>query len=662
MGESKHRAARRVIVSLSIQVSLGACGSDPPTAADDGATGIGGGDTLGTTGDEVVTDGDTEGVDSLPDLGGADDGVGPPEACADEPPAPFVIPTDPSCETEPQIGMFTPVVEWTKYEWTDTPTSRSSVTTPIVAQITDDDGNGVIDNDDMPDIMFVTYEAGGILRAVSGDGSAEILSVPVAGFTRETTIAAADIDNDGIVEILGIDSSKRVVVHEHDGTHKWTSAALTGHVAAYDNGTAISDMNGDGVPEIIAGRAILDAAGNLIAAGEHGTGSASGNNSLSLSFAVDVDGDGQQEVVVGNALYRMDGSTIWFNGQPDGFPAVADFDLDGTPEIVVVWNNNIRLQSSVDGSVLWTTAVPGGNGGPPTVADYDGDGLPEIGIAGTSTYTVWEGDGLQLWSNPTQDASSGITGSAVFDFEGDGVADVVYADETRLWVYAGHDGTVKLEFTEHSSGTRVEYPIIADVDGDDEVEIAYVNEAYNGGLRGLTVIGDANHSWQPGRKIWNQHAYHITNIDDDGGVPIAAASNWESFNNFRSGQMGPNDGLKIPGVELFVQEPCDQGCAEGLRRVYFQIGNGGAGSLSTAVEVEVYGVTPGGDEVLIDVLVFDPPLLAGETTAGLWVDVDPTLYESVRGQAEAIELVCNATIADVDVAVPPCPEWPPPAG
>ncbi|MEM6989068.1 MAG: VCBS repeat-containing protein [Myxococcota bacterium] len=664
MRELSLLAVRRGIAPLGICLSLAACGGEEPPSSTGTESGPGLSDGNATTGDDDggADDDDGDGDDSGIDLGGADDGVGPPEACEDMPPAPFEIPTDPTCETEPSVGAFSPVIEWTKYEWTEIPGSVSSVTTPVVAQISDDNGDGEISPDDTPDVIFVTYQNGGVLRAVSGDGSTEILSVPVSGFSRETTIAAADIDNDGIVEILGINSSKEVIALEHDGTEKWVSAPLGNHINAYDNGPAISDMNGDGAVEIIAGRAILDANGSLIAAGEYGTGSGTGNSSLALSFAVDVDGDGQQEVVVGNALYRMNGTAIWHTDEPDGWPAVADFDLDGVPEIVVVWNANVRLQSSVDGSVLWSASIPGGRGGPPTVADYDGDGLPEIGIAGANAYTVWDSDGTQMWSNPTQDGSSGITGSAVFDFEGDGVSDVVYADETRLWVYAGHDGTVKLEHEEHSSGTRVEYPIIADVDGDGEVEIAYVNETYQASFRGLTVMGDANHSWQPGRKIWNQHAYHITNVNDDGSVPANADQNWASFNNFRSGHTGPNDGLKIPGVELFGTDPCDQGCSDGLRRVYFQIGNGGAGELSTPVDVTVFGVAEDGTETELDTLSFAPPLAAGDTTGGLFVDVDPLLNVSVRAEATASELICNVTIASVEVAIPECPEWPPPAG
>lgn len=636
------------------------CGGDE--TATPGATGAidSFGDTGGATGD-TGDDGLDDGGAGDWDLGNADDGAGPAaETCDEEAPIGFPIPTDPTCETEPQVGAFTPVVEWTKSAWTVNAGSQQSVTAPIVVQLSDDDLDGDIDDDDTPDIAYVTYDNGGMLRAISGDGGAEVLSVSVGAFNRQTSIAAADIDLDGVAEIVGIDSNGRVVAFEHDGSTKWTSEGLGGHVATHDNAAAISDMDGDGVPEIVAGRAILDAAGNVIAAGTHGTGSS--GQAASMSFAVDLDDDGTQEVVVGNAVYRMDGSDMWHNGESDGFPAVADLDGDATAEIVVVSAGHVRAQASTDGMVLWTASIPGGAGGPPTIADYDGDGSAEIGVAGANSYTVWEGDGTKRWTNETQDLSSGITGSAVYDFEGDGVADVVYADETRLWVYAGHDGTVKLSFDQHSSGTRLEYPIVADVDGDGEVEIAFVNEQYQSNHRGLTVIGDANHSWRPGRKIWNQHAYHITNVADDGGIPAVALQNWKTFNNFRSGDISPPDGLKIPGVELFAPEPCAAECDAGLRTLWVQIGNGGAGLLSAGVDIDVYGVAESGAETLLETIVFSDALPAGLVTDGIEIQVAPADYPEVRVVATPHEIVCNVTQAEVEVAVPACPLAPPPQG
>ena len=51
-----------------------------------------------------------------------------------------------------------------------------------------------------------------------------------------------------------------------------------------------------------------------------------------------------------------------------------------------------------------------------------------------------------------------MTGSSVFDFEGDGAAEVVYADEETLWIFDGATGTIEMAWTEHGSGTRFEYP------------------------------------------------------------------------------------------------------------------------------------------------------------------------------------------------------------
>ena len=106
---------------------------------------------------------------------------------------------------------------------------------------------------------------------------------------------------------------------------------------------AISDMNHDGNPEIIIGRAIVSNTGSMIAAGAYGMGGVDYNNVGTCSFAVDVDGDGQEEVVTGNALYRMDGSAICHNGLGDGYPAAADFDHDGKAEIVASGEGEIRM-------------------------------------------------------------------------------------------------------------------------------------------------------------------------------------------------------------------------------------------------------------------------------------------------------------------------------
>ena len=141
-------------------------------------------------------------------------------------------------------------------------------------------------------------------------------------------------------------------------------------------------------------------------------------------------------------------------------------------------------------------------------------------MAGANRYTVFETNGTVKWSATIQDGSSNRTGSSVFDFEGDGRAEVVYRDETKLWVYRGTDGVVLFSTPLHSC-TTYENPIILDVDGDGNAEIVTpANDTCGfGPTTGIHVFGDSADRWVATRPIWNQHTYHITNINEDGTIP-----------------------------------------------------------------------------------------------------------------------------------------------
>ena len=177
--------------------------------------------------------------------------------------------------------------------------------------------------------------------------------------------------------------------------------------------------------------------------------------------------------------------------------------------------------------------------------------------------------GTVLWSNPTEDDSSSVTGSAVFDFEGDGAAEVVYADEHNLYVYDGATGAVLMQHDGHASGTLYEYPVIADVDNDGATEIIVgSNDMWWAGWGGITVVGDADSSWAPARPVWNQHSYHITNVGNDGSIPMNPAENWATWNTFRAGgtELGP--GHWLADVGLTGSDVCTARCGEGVVEVY----------------------------------------------------------------------------------------------
>ena len=431
------------------------------------------------------------------------------------------------CGSSPTVGSFTPVTEWSWDTFTTEPTSENVMMTPIVVSLTDDDGDGDADEDDTPDIVFVTYvgtnwTGEGVLRAVSGDGSAEIFNATGYSIDGCSGVAGGDLDGDGWTDLVVVTTDKKVRAFEADGTLKWTSSAYTSNIGSYSSTPAIADMDGDGYAEIIAGSNILSYDGTLLGHGEYGVGSCpnEGYGLLegSISVPVDLNGDGELEVVVGNAAYEMDGTALYTNGLDDGNVAIADFDLDGEPEIVVASGNDIYTLESDMTPTGWSDEFQSTNYiGPIAADDLDGDGAPEFVAVGSSQMRAYTWSGRKLWTQRITDAS-GAAGPIMFDFEMDGYPEIIHADEVSIKVFNGLDGSIKLESDDHSSYTLFETPAVADVDNDGEVEIIL---AHGQGTYGLTVYGDADHSWPPGRPIWNQHAYSITNVDDDGGIPTS---------------------------------------------------------------------------------------------------------------------------------------------
>ena len=602
--------------------------------------------TIGTT--TTTTTGDTStGTSGGVDTDSSSTG-GAPLVC-DMPPAGFEGPDDPNCDIEPQVGAFNPVAEWSKSTWSMGPTFTQVMAAPIVVSLTDDNADGKINDLDVPDIVFSTFAGGGYsspgwLRAVSGNDGKEILNIGNQSINGASGVAGGDIDGDGIVELIAVTNGGVAKAFEHDGTLKWTSPALGASIYSCP---AIADMNADGKPEVIVGKTILNNDGTVRATVKYGFGSL-------VAVVVDLDGDGNQELVGGNAVYDVDGKEQWYKpALNDGWVGVADMDLDSFPDIIVVSAGKVRLQTGL-GVVKWDVAFPGGGGGPPTIADYDADGQPEIGVAGKTGYVVFESDGKVLWQKPTQDASSQQTGSSVYDFEGDGAADVVYNDEVRLRVYAGNNGAEKLNILGHGSGTLYEYPLVVDVDNDGQSEIVVINNSYAFGTKtGVTVYGDKDKSWRPGRKIWNQHAYYITNVNEDGTIPQFPSPNYKAYNNFRSGDLSPPDGKKTPDAKLKVPEPCVLECKDGKLVLWVHPGNGGASPVTTPVTIEVSGVvngqaTPLGQKELLDVI--DP----GKYLAAVAFEIDPAGLESITVKVSVQEQECDLANNEVVLQGPFC--------
>lgn len=538
--------------------------------------------------------------------------------CDDGTCTPYGVPpdvtSDPECQRDIEVGAFLPAEQcrWSGEGPDEFSTWSAVYSTPTVADFDLDDDADVL----APSIVFGSFASsrtGSVLRILDGRTCEPLFTLedPADRLIYASQFAIGDLDGGGTrPEIVGTslmapESPGGLVAFEYaEGTfrRRWYGRRcdLPGEPRHIPNdwqnndGPSMHDLDDDGVPELLFREWVYDASGCLLNPDQVTT------NYLGLGFfavAADVDEDGEPELVTGEGVYRWTGSAwvledSWAPTDPEatrvGHAGVADIfpEVPGA-EIMVVSSvgsspatGMVRVMDN-HGAILFgpyplpaeSDGIPG-RGGPPTIGDFDGDGRREFAVAGGSRYTVFDVDcdtdgeaagctreaGLPrgvLWSRRSQDNSSNVTGSSVFDFDADGVAEVVYGDECFVRIYRGTDGEV-LFSQSASSGTGYELPVIADVDGDFNSEIvvamtrftacpatdpiysrgesAFVSQA------GIVVLRDAMDRWAASRPIWNQHAYSVTNVEDDGTIPRTSA--WmanhqdDTLNNFRMNAQG----------------------------------------------------------------------------------------------------------------------------
>lgn len=633
---------------------------------------------------------------SQPDAGLADAGCKggaalPNGKCLPRPPecAPDAGPMDDGgalscfekCEYHPQAA-FMPVLKFAWGGQITPPFVTDVMMTPIVIEMDDDDCDGKVTERDIPEILFTTFTGGaytsvGSLHAISIINGQVIEKWHVDGVLYSSNeLAGGDLDGVSGAEVVGCGADGYVYAFKADGSQLWKSSQA---VSCYM--PSIADLDNDGVPEVVVEGGILD--GKTGAFKTAYSLAPSGTNVVS-----DIDGDGHLDVVSAGLALRSDGSVIANTGRSDDWPAIADFDHDGVPEVVavdnahhsiLVWHYDanapghfVQLRKPTDINAKFATnTCPIGSagqttgGGPPTVADFDGDGTPDVGIAGGIGYVVLDGKKLVddkatdaeaiLWAVPTVDCSSAATGSSVFDFDGDGKAEVIYSDEEYLRIFDGKTGNVLFQ-TCNTTGTLIEYPVIADVDNDGHADIVVVSNAYASGnaeyqcndganiaQSGVRVFGDANGTWVRTRRVWNEHPYHITNVEEDGTIPKNELPNWKQpgLNNFRQNKQ-PGSEFAAPDAVVSVVPDCP-----GPTALVATVRNVGEAPLPAGVVVGFYeGAPPNGTK-----------LGSASTTKAL----GPAESEAVVLQLPNPDMgLVNGTVtiyAIVDDTMMPHPDW-----
>lgn len=542
-----------------------------------------------------------------------------------------------AAEVQPAIGTFKPKLKWHWSGSTQFPDYDQVMMAPVVGRLLDTDDNGVIDARDTPVVAFVTFNrfggtwrTDGVLRVVDGPSGRELLTIrdtatPISALSG---LALADLDRDGKPEIVATTQDYRLVVYRNNGSKWWDTPPLAANpgTAPWGGGVLVADLDADGQPEVIFQKSVYTFDGRLkwTATGPYVGSTISGDQRFSTPLAADLYREDKQNLVLGASVYSSQGQLLW--QAQDGFTAVADFDRDGFPEIAVTSSGTVSLYKH-SGQRLWQVTIPGGGlGGPPTIADVDGDGIPEIGVAGGNAYTVYRRDGSVLWSKASQDNSSQMTGSTVFDFDGDGSAEVLYADEIRIRAYRGSNGDV-LWSIPHSSGTALEYPVVADVDADGHADLITVSNDYGTPpnattlVHGIRVYQDENNSWVNTRSVWNQHAYSITNVNDDLTIPARPQPSWLAHNTYRLNKRLDISATAVADATASYLRVRDGGGTT-PSRITVRVGNGGALSTPTGLKVAFYNGASG--NTVLGAALTSRALAAGEYE-DLGIDVSGSL-------------------------------------
>ncbi|MDD9174997.1 choice-of-anchor A family protein [Aliivibrio sp. S2TY2] len=413
--------------------------------------------------------------------------------------------------------------------------------TPLVAQLNDDNNDGIIDGLDTADVIVVTFKGSqytkpGLVRALSGVDGTELWDYSNGGVFADPrfTPAIADLDGDGVVDIVvSNNSSVKLFIIDNDGNIKKTIIQNDN----YAGNITIADIDGDNTAEILAGTSVYNYSSGLLY-------SIGGWNPDYNIF--DSDGDGIQNILVNGTLYDAFGNAIWSYAGHDTvwFSSIANLDQDPQPEVVISIPGSSSTSHTLavlehDGTVKWEKLnIEGNGGGAQAIGSFLSKDKPGIAYAGYEKLVMLNTFGELIWETKVDDSSSGKIGVTAFDFNSDGRDEVIYQDHNKVAILDSLTGKALFE-TANSTGTLWEYPVVADLEGDDNAELIFVANDYSSKWnthKGVRVFASTSvgKPWKNATRIWNQHSYHQTNISQDGKIPLVEKPSWLLNNSYRS--------------------------------------------------------------------------------------------------------------------------------
>ena len=356
------------------------------------------------------------------------------------------------------------------------------------------------------------------------------------GRTTPSSPVIGDIERDGQLEVA-VGSDVLYVWHadghapiDADGSER-TSGDFTNQGSYYASAPAITDLDNDGVMDIVAPT----------------------YDSKQL-FVFEPDGSTKPGFPV-----ALD-TQIWSS------PACGDIDGDGIKEIVFTGNSNavycfksngteFRDGDSTPSTIgVFATIGAGFNFGSPALADLDGDGKLDIIVAGKDgKIWAWKYTGAQVSGFPYGPVSSFTGSPAVGDIDNDGQLEIVVLDEGNVLHVVKQNGSSEPGFPKTGimggGNSRTPSPALIDMDGDGKREIVVAGT--DGLLRIFRWDGSVYPGWSGVRfssKFSNatESSPVGADLDGDGQIEILMGSEDGDLAGFRS------DGSPLAGFPIHL--------------------------------------------------------------------------------------------------------------
>jgi hypothetical protein len=537
----------------------------------------------------------------------------------------------------------------------------------------------------------------------TSDGQSDLVNA-----SRWDGPAIHDLDNDGMPEVI---SGSEV----YDGS---TGVRLNAGQVMPDGGamiiSVVGDLDTDFVPELIADEVYSWNSGTSLweykapggPGGRHYAYADFGSPGLQPGEWNADQFDGVAEIVtVGSgvvSLHTLDGTLLLQTSDNativgGGPPTIGDFDNDGRPEIASAGGNRYRVfDLDCDGNdpscvglwVRWSQPsqdISSSNTGS-SIFDFEGDGEAEAIYGDECFLRVYEGSTGEVLYSAARTSCTWYENPIVADPDNDQNTEILVGSNANCNVGCAvidpiHKGVRCEENEECTSGTcdagfcrclddlscPVEHvcaPTLPDTPGAGG-NVCRATHPANIALTGVRVLRDRLDRWASSRNLWNQHAYSITNVNDD--LTIPGSADWAlsqnfldpTLNNYRQNRQGdtPPDALPDITGEL---DGATCSIAEGQTLLTGLVCNRGKKAVGSALPATFYLGDPADNDILCVAYTQEPVPVeeCREVSCAIPNEIDGlvTMVTNDDGMGGKTTLECfdnnNSDTVEVEACIP----------